>query len=42
MRAVIVGCVSFLVGLLVSGVFPHAAPAQTAGTQGRFVVVFAG
>src|SRR3989442_1465644 len=42
MRAVIVGCVSFLVGLLVSGVFPHAAPAQTAGTKGRFVVVFAG
>ena len=41
MRAVIVGCVSFLVGLLVFGVFPRAAPAQTVGTPGRFVVVFA-
>ena len=42
MRAVIVGCVSFLVGLLVLGVFPHAAPAQTAGAQGPYVIVFAG
>src|SRR2546428_2294384 len=42
MRAVAVGCVSFLVGLLIVGVFPPPSPAQTAETQKRFVVVFKG
>ena len=42
MRAVVVGCVSFVVGLLVLGVFPHPSPAQTAETQRRFVVLFKG
>ncbi len=42
MRAIVAGCVSFLVGLLVLGVFTHASPAQTPGIQKRFVIVFAG
>ncbi len=42
MRAVVAGCVAFLVGLLVLGVFAGSSPAQTPGIQKRFVVVFAG
>jgi len=40
MRAVLVGCVSFLVGLLVLGVFTRLSPAQTTMDPKRFVVVF--
>ena len=42
MRAVVVGCVSLLVGLLVLAGFPQSSPAQTADTGKRFVVVFGG
>ena len=42
MRAVIVGCVSLLVGLLALAGFPQSSPAQTADTGKRFVVVFGG